>query len=244
MAALLIAGREGSGPHRLRLPLKLDSEASALDAVRYSLGETPPQGELLLEAGHWPLTVPQLRAILELLASRGLSLEGVESSCPTTLVAASSLKLGTYPKAHGPSAAGVNLAVNAGVDEGVEEGVAAAAGGQPPLTIHRGPLRSGEHLQVEGSVLLLGDVNPGARISAGGHVLVWGRLRGIAHAGCQGNRQARIVALQLRPLQLRIADVVARGPAAVPPPGLSEEAQLSGETIQIDPARPIWPASD
>lgn len=232
MAALLIAGCAGNGPHRLRLPLDLTSGASVLDAVRYALGEMPPQGELLLEAGDWPLTVPELRAIVELLASRGLSLEGVESRCPTTLVAASSLKLATYPRAQGSGTAGV------GVD------VAAGSGGQPPLTIHRGPLRSGEHLQVEGSVLLLGDVNPGARISAGGHVLVWGRLRGIAHAGCQGNRQARIVALQLRPLQLRIADVVARGPAAVPPPGLSEEAQLSGETIQIDPARPIWPASD
>jgi septum site-determining protein MinC len=106
------------------------------------------------------------------------------------------------------------------------------------LLVHRGTLRSGDHLQAEGSVLLLGDVNPGARISAAGHVLVWGRLRGVAHAGVTGDRQARIVALQLRPLQLRIADAVARGPEDLPPPGLAEEARLVDGEIRIDPAPP------
>jgi septum site-determining protein MinC len=88
---------------------------------------------------------------------------------------------------------------------------------------------------------VLGDVNPGARISAGGHVLVWGRLRGTAHAGRHGDEEALIVALQMRPLQLRIADVVARGPEEVPPPGLAEEARVEGGTIRIDPARATWP---
>ena len=108
---------------------------------------------------------------------------------------------------------------------------------------HQGTLRSGDHLQVEGTVLLLGDVNPGARISAGGHVLVWGRLRGIAHAGCHGDNTARIVALQLRPLQLRIATAVARGPEGLPPEGLAEEARIVDGAIQIDPAQPSWPLS-
>jgi septum site-determining protein MinC len=112
------------------------------------------------------------------------------------------------------------------------------------LTIHQGTLRSGDHLQVEGSVLLLGDVNPGARISAAGDVRVWGRLRGIAHAGCQGNRQARIVALQLRPLQLRIAEAVARGPEDLPPLGYADQAQLVAGGIAIEPAEPIWGLPD
>jgi len=111
------------------------------------------------------------------------------------------------------------------------------------LVVHQGTLRSGDHLQVEGTVLLLGDVNPGARISAGGHVLVWGRLRGIAHAGCHGDNTARIVALQLRPLQLRIATAVARGPEGLPPEGLAEEARIVNGAIQIDPAQPSWPLS-
>ena len=86
-------------------------------------------------------------------------------------------------------------------------------------------------------MLLLGDVNPGARISAGGDVMVWGRLRGIAHAGQDGDTKAKIVALQLRPLQLRIADAVARGPEDQPQPGLAEEARLEAGTIMIEPAR-------
>lgn len=107
--------------------------------------------------------------------------------------------------------------------------------------IHRGTLRSGDHLQSEGSVLLLGDVNPGAQVSAADHVLVWGRLRGVAHAGCHGNREARITALQLRPLQLRIAGAVARGPEEAPEAGQAEEARLVDGEIRIDPASPCWP---
>jgi septum site-determining protein MinC len=110
--------------------------------------------------------------------------------------------------------------------------------------VHRGTLRSGDHLQAEGSVLLLGDLNPGARISAGGHVLVWGRLRGMAHAGRRGDTSARIVALQLRPLQLRIAGAVARGPEERPPEGLAEEARLEDGEIRIEPAHPVWPLGD
>ena len=109
------------------------------------------------------------------------------------------------------------------------------------LMLHRGTVRSGDHIEAAGSLLVLGDVNPGARLSAGGHVLVWGRLRGVAHAGCHGDQGARIVAMGLQPLQLRIADVIARGPQEAPPPGLAEQASLSAGAIRIDPANPSWP---
>lgn len=223
MAGGLTAGACG-GAHRLELGDPTEA-AACLDAVRYAVGCTDLTGPVQLVAGAWALTLPELRAIRELLAARALPLESVESCCATTLVAAAALALPIHPR-NAPAAP-----------------PPPAASGRA-LTIQRGPLRAGEHLQVDGSVLLLGDVNPGARITAGGHVLVWGRLRGIAHAGCQGDRQARIVALQLRPVQLRIADVVARGPAAIPPPGLSEEAHLQGDAIEIDPARPHWPLDD
>jgi septum site-determining protein MinC len=94
---------------------------------------------------------------------------------------------------------------------------------------------------VEGSLLVLGDVNPGARVSAAGDVRIWGRLRGVAHAGRGGNTEARIVALQLRPLQLRIAGAVARGPDDQPPAGFCEQAVLQGGAIAIEPAEPQWP---
>ena len=109
------------------------------------------------------------------------------------------------------------------------------------LTLHRGTVRSGDHIEAAGSLLVLGDVNPGARLSAGWHVLVWGRLRGVAHAGCHGDQGARIVAMGLQPLQLRIADAIARGPQEAPPPGLAEQASLSAGAIRIDPASPSWP---
>ena len=74
-------------------------------------------------------------------------------------------------------------------------------------------------------------------------MLVWGRLRGVAHAGRHGDASARIVALQLQPLQLRIADAVARGPEERPPQGLAEQARLVEGEIRIEPAPPHWPHS-
>ena len=111
------------------------------------------------------------------------------------------------------------------------------------LRLHRGTLRSGDQLETSGSLLVLGDVNPGATVCAGGDVMVWGRLRGIAHAGRNGDSTARIVALQLRPLQLRIADQVARGPDDQPQPGLAEEARIEAGEIVIEAAEPRLKAS-
>jgi len=68
--------------------------------------------------------------------------------------------------------------------------------------------------------------------------LVWGRLRGVAHAGRDGAISAKIVALHLRPLQLRIADVVARGPEDQPIAGMAEQARLVDSEIVIEPAQP------
>ena len=114
----------------------------------------------------------------------------------------------------------------------------------PPgsLTVHQGTLRSGDHLQSDGSLLVVGDVNPGARISAAGDVMVWGRLRGVAHAGRDGATAARIVSMHLRPLQLRIADVVARGPEDQPVTGMAEQARLVDGEIVIEPAQTQAPA--
>ena len=63
----------------------------------------------------------------------------------------------------------------------------------------------------------------------------------MAHAGRRGDDQATIVALQMRPLQLRIANAVARGPDEVPIAGLCEAARLINGEIRIDPASPRWP---
>ena len=84
-------------------------------------------------------------------------------------------------------------------------------------------------------MLILGDVNPGAKVSAEGNIIIWGRLLGIAHAGNKGNYQATISALQLRPVQLRIAKKVARGPKEKPQLGMAEQAKIDSGEIIISP---------
>ncbi len=100
---------------------------------------------------------------------------------------------------------------------------------------HQGTVRSGEYLDSPGDLLILGDVNPGAKVSARGNIIIWGRLLGIAHAGSEGNSQATISALQLRPLQLRIAQKIARGPKEKPQLGIAEQARIASEEIIIFP---------
>tara|TARA_B100001250_G_C19566760_1_gene685860 strand:+ start:102 stop:815 length:714 start_codon:yes stop_codon:yes gene_type:complete len=100
---------------------------------------------------------------------------------------------------------------------------------------HQGTVRSGEYLKISGDLLILGDVNPGAIVSAEENIIIWGRLLGIAHAGSEGNTHATISALQLRPVQLRIANKVARGPKELPPLGIAEQARIVSEKIIISP---------
>jgi septum site-determining protein MinC len=83
-------------------------------------------------------------------------------------------------------------------------------------------VRSGQRIVHEGHLVICGDVNAGAEVMASGDVLIFGTLRGLAHAGCLGDETARIVASSLRPPQLRIAAKIARAP---------EEAPTSGKNI-------------
>jgi septum site-determining protein MinC len=76
----------------------------------------------------------------------------------------------------------------------------------------RRTLRSGQSVRHPGSVIIVGDVNPGAEIVAGGDVIVWGHLRGMVHAGALGDDQAFVCALSLAPTQLRIGNQIARPP--------------------------------
>lgn len=77
---------------------------------------------------------------------------------------------------------------------------------------HKGSIRSGQCLTFDGSVVVIGDVNPGGEIKASGNIIVLGQLKGIAHAGCNGMTAAFISALYMIPVQLRIADIITRFP--------------------------------
>jgi len=83
---------------------------------------------------------------------------------------------------------------------------------QGDLQIVKTIVRSGQVLHIEGSVMLLGDVNPGGTITATGNIYIMGSLRGMAHAGLEGDEKAIIAASHLRPTQLRIAGVISRPP--------------------------------
>ena len=74
--------------------------------------------------------------------------------------------------------------------------------------IHRGSLRSGQRLEYEGTLIVLGDVNDGAEVIAGDNVVVVGNLRGLAHAGAKGNKQAIVAAHRIDTHQLRIANII------------------------------------
>lgn len=84
----------------------------------------------------------------------------------------------------------------------------------PTLYIKR-TIRSGQSITSDGNLTIIGDVNPGAEIIAKGDITVWGILGGIAHAGSEGNSQARIRALKMNPIQIRIAEIFARRPDGV-----------------------------
>ncbi len=73
---------------------------------------------------------------------------------------------------------------------------------------HRGSLRSGQKMEVEGSLVILGDVNSGAEVMASDNIIVLGALRGLAHAGAKGNKQAIIAAGLVDTVQIRIANIV------------------------------------
>jgi septum site-determining protein MinC len=101
--------------------------------------------------------------------------------------------------------------------------------------LHQGTIRSSERISSNGNLCIIGDVNPGAIVSAKKNIYVWGKLLGIAFAGKNGNKNASIASLYLNPLQLRIADVIAIGPKDKPKNCYPEIAVIEKQSIIIKP---------
>ncbi len=139
----------------------------------------------------------EMLALKDDLSRYDLTLWAVMSESPSTQLAAQNLGLATRLTRHQKDEVDV---LNTLVQEG--EGA---------VLINK-TLRSGYRVQYAGHVIVLGDVNPGAEIIASGNILVWGRLRGLVHAGAEGDTGAVICALDLQPTQLRIADQIALTP--------------------------------
>lgn len=153
-------------------------------------------GRVALCVGPRQLTRLQLESVGYILDRHKVTLWAVESDSPGTREAAEQL----------------------GLEIGLPEKTVVSPS-EPPLPpgdsiVVRRTLRSGQVLYHPGHIVVIGDVNPGAEIRAGGNVVVWGRLRGTVHAGAgEGGDQAVVCALQLSPTQLRIGNHIARSPA-------------------------------
>ena len=99
--------------------------------------------------------------------------------------------------------------------------------------IYDGSLRSGNKLEYEGTIIILGDINAGSEVIAGENVIVLGTIRGLAHAGASGNKAGIIASNEILAPQLRIADIVKeieRGENDT----IKKRAYISGEEIILE----------
>ncbi len=149
-----------------------------------------------LDVGGQIFRVNELSELRDTLSERGVNLWAVVSESPTTEKTAQLLGLATRISKPRPQEMTRSQA------EEVGEGAA--------LWIGR-TLRSGTRVEFPGHIAVVGDVNPGAEVVAEGSILIWGRARGLVHAGAGGDESAFVCGLDLSAAQIRIG-----GAAAVP----------------------------
>ncbi len=175
-------------------------------------------GSVSLVAKDRLLDSRQLHTIAETLKEVELNLTTVCTNRRQTAVAAATA--GYSVEQNKPEETGLNSEVN--TSELMAE----------PLYL-RNTIRSGVEVRHPGTIIICGDLNPGGSAIAAGDLFVWGRLRGVAHAGSWGNRKSRIMALQMEFTQLRIADQVARSPKVRPESFQPETAFVSKKGISL-----------
>jgi len=205
------------GKDGLRLVL---DEAASWDDILEELHERFGRGteffhgaELVIDTGERALSDADLADLVALMGEHGLQPAALATATREGRSAGRAAGLATRPTVRSPRPTPQN-----DPDTG--------------LFIQR-TLRSGQVLRHHGNVLLMGDVNPGAEITAGGSIVIWGRLRGTAHAGAMGDSTAVICALELAPTLLRIADAMARPPGTRPVG--PEMARMTDKGIEVEP---------
>jgi len=153
--------------------------------------------KLALDVGNHILKAADLGSLRDILSEQGISLWAVISNSPTTEQTAQVLGMATR--------------LSTPRQERTIRPLDTNLTGENAVLVQR-TLRSGFKLSHQGHVVVIGDVNPGAEIIAAGSVVVWGKLRGVVHAGVDGNNMAVVCALELDPTQLRIAGQMAVSP--------------------------------
>ena len=220
---LLVTLADGPLPDLLEeLEAELAAKATFLQGSRIALA-----------VGERPLRREQLAQVQAICERHELTLWAVLAEREVTKIAARQLELATRL-----AGSQTDLDGNA-----LPEAVQAPTTSASPTASSAGLLlketiRSGRSVHYEGHVAVIGDVNPGAEIIAAGDVIVWGRLRGLVHAGAMGDETAVICALDLNPTQLRIADQIAIPPEARRGAAVPEQAAIRDGQIVAEP----WPA--
>jgi septum site-determining protein MinC len=172
-----------------------------------------------------------LRWLMEQLTDREVKLAGILSSCEATLKAAAQLELAT-DLSHVPPPP---LPPRVDPDNDLEiEQIDSEEYGTGGVLIKR-TLRSGRTVRSMGHVVVIGDVNSGAEIVAVGDIIIWGKLRGIVHAGAQGDESAVVCALDMAPTQLRIAGLITIPPKDKRRNPTPETAYVSNGRIEVAP---------
>jgi septum site-determining protein MinC len=183
---LLIALGEAPWPELIDVFIRhIDDQPSFFQGARVAL-----------DVGTNALRVAELSSLRDQLSERGISLWAVLSESATTETTAQNLGLAT--RLSKPQPAEVKKDA-----EALPENAA--------LWVQQ-TLRSGQRIAYDGHVVIMGDVNAGAEVIAGGSVIIWGRLRGVVQAGAQGDEKAVVCALEMSPTQLRIAGEIAISP--------------------------------
>jgi septum site-determining protein MinC len=153
---------------------------------------------LALDVGNHILKAVEMGTLRDQLSDRGVILWAVVSNSPTTEQSAQVMGLATRiftPK-----------------QEKVTRNQQAMSDGEQAMFVHR-TLRSGNKISYQGHIIVLGDINPGAEVVASGSIIVWGKLRGTVHAGAEGDEKALVCALDMTPMQLRIAGLISVSPS-------------------------------
>jgi len=192
----------------------------ALAALESRLTQSPAffkGGRVALMVGARTLTEDDMRQARDLLVRHDVTLWAIVGEAPVTRRIASGLGLDVPPPSSAwvsdPAAPPAESRIWDVAVESERELVAMPLDEWPDAgLVVRRTLRSGQSLRHPGSVAVIGDVNPGAEIIAGGNIVVWGRLRGTVHAGALGDETAVVCALDLAPTQLRIGGRITRSP--------------------------------
>jgi len=206
---LLISAEEGAWEERRTELLRLVKEKESFFK----------NARVCLEVGDTSLRVKSITQIIDQLSKYEMTLWAILSTSEMTNNNAKTLGLET------------SLPVK---KENPEPNERIDDTGEKAVFVHK-TLRAGYRVEAREHVIILGDVNPGAEIVSAGSIIVWGKLRGSAIAGMEGNPKAVVCALELRPTQLRIGEHVFP-PFAKKGKTFPEEAYIENDECKIE----IW----